>query len=88
MKFDETLKLMKQGKKVKLPHWQGYWCWGDGTIHTRNGNIIDLFYSDNKDTLDNIANDKFEIIQEIPATIYSCLRILKTRAEIEVIELG
>ena len=29
MKFSEVLKLMKQGAKVKLPGWNGYWCWDD-----------------------------------------------------------
>lgn len=27
MKFKEALRLMKQGEKVKLPSWGGYWCW-------------------------------------------------------------
>ena len=27
MKFSEAFKMMKQGKKVKLPSWGGYWYW-------------------------------------------------------------
>lgn len=27
MKFKEAFKLMKQGHKVKLPSWGGYWYW-------------------------------------------------------------
>ena len=27
MKFEEALKVMKSGIKVKLPSWGGYWCW-------------------------------------------------------------
>ena len=27
MKFDEALKKMKDGEKVKLPSWGGYWYW-------------------------------------------------------------
>lgn len=27
MRFSEALKLMKQGAKVKLPGWGGYWYW-------------------------------------------------------------
>lgn len=27
MKFSEAFKLMKQGVKVKLPSWGGYWYW-------------------------------------------------------------
>ncbi len=33
MKFDKALKLMKDGEKVKLPAWGGYWCW-DGEKQT------------------------------------------------------
>lgn len=27
MKFTEALREMKEGKKVKLPSWGGYWYW-------------------------------------------------------------
>lgn len=27
MYFKEALEAMKQGHKVKLPSWGGYWCW-------------------------------------------------------------
>lgn len=27
MKFEQALKLMKKGKKMKLPSWDGYWTW-------------------------------------------------------------
>ena len=27
MKFEEALKVMKSGIKVKLPSWGGYWYW-------------------------------------------------------------
>lgn len=27
MKFSEAFKLMKQGAKVKLPGWGGFWYW-------------------------------------------------------------
>ena len=27
MKFTEALREMKQGKKVKLPSWGGFWYW-------------------------------------------------------------
>lgn len=29
MKFEQAFKLMKQGKKLKLPSWGGYWCWDE-----------------------------------------------------------
>ena len=29
MNFKKALELMKQGTKVKLPSWGGYWCWDE-----------------------------------------------------------
>lgn len=29
MTFKEAFKLMKEGHKVKLPSWGGYWCWDE-----------------------------------------------------------
>lgn len=86
MKFDEALKLMKQGFKVRLPEWQDrYWCWENDTImvHYRHNTSIDLFDLDNKElTLDNMVSDKFEIIQEIlglsTADAYKALTSTKT----------
>lgn len=35
MKFAKAFELMKQGEKVKLPSWGGYWYWDHEkeTIH-------------------------------------------------------
>ena len=53
MIFKEAFELMKQGAKVKLPGWNGYWCW-DGEkqtimIHCRpkdsdkgQGDVLDI----------------------------------------------
>ena len=32
MEFKKAFELLKQGKKVKLPSWKGYWKWEDNTI--------------------------------------------------------
>lgn len=29
MTFKEAFRLMKEGHKVKLPSWGGYWCWNE-----------------------------------------------------------
>ena len=29
MQFDVALKLMKEGQKVKLPSWGGFWAWDE-----------------------------------------------------------
>ena len=29
MKFKEAFSLMRKGLKVKLPSWEGFWCWNE-----------------------------------------------------------
>lgn len=55
---------MKQGKKVKLSNWGGYWAWENGTImmHTKEGNVLDLRSTERPEyTFDNMASDDFMI---------------------------
>ena len=41
MLFRKAFELMKQGKKLKLPSWAGYWYWSKDKqtiiIHTKDG---------------------------------------------------
>lgn len=41
MRFDEAFKIMKQGSKVKIPSWGGYWFWSKEKqtiiMHTKDG---------------------------------------------------
>ncbi|MGN0464887.1 MAG: DUF2829 domain-containing protein [Lachnospiraceae bacterium] len=66
MNFREALKLMKDGEKVKLPSWGGYWYW-DGTkdtviIHTKDGEELDIRDTVMVEfTLSNVASDDWVI---------------------------
>lgn len=46
MKFTEALKTMKEGAKVKLPSWGGYWYWDADKetimMHTKDGEVLDI----------------------------------------------
>ena len=44
MNFKQTFEAMKNGAKVKLPSWGGYWCWDGQTIlmHTKDGAVLDI----------------------------------------------
>lgn len=69
MDFKNAFELMKQGKKLKYPHWGGYWYWDNikGTIimHTKEGENIDLFDSERKEyTLNYLAGNGFEVMEE------------------------
>lgn len=75
MNFKEAFKLMKQGKKVKLPSWGGYWTWDEekGTIlmHCRPGNsdngndVMDIRETQRVEyTLGNIVSDEWIIADE------------------------
>ena len=67
MEFREAYEKMKQGHKVKRPHWGGFWELCDGTIlmSTKDGEVLDIFDTKMKEyTLDNIAAADFEIANE------------------------
>ena len=68
MIFKEAYELLKNGKKVKLPDWKGYWVVEDNTIkmHTKDGRVLsiteteDVFY-----TLNFIVNrDDWEVVDD------------------------
>ena len=67
MVFKEAFEALKQGKKIKLPHWTGYWKVQDGSVKMfcKDGRILDLrecddiFY-----TLGNIISDDWEVVGE------------------------
>jgi hypothetical protein len=67
MNFKEAFQLMKEGKKVKLPNWGGYWAWENETImmHCKDGQIIDI-----KDmrsasgTMSNICSGEWEVVED------------------------
>ena len=75
MRFVEALKAMKNGAKVKLPYWGGYWCWDADKetimIHCRpqdsdhQGEILDIRETQRVEyTLSNVASDEWVIADE------------------------
>ena len=75
MRFVEALKAMKNGAKVKLPSWGGYWCWDAEKetvmIHCRpqdsdhQGEILDIRETRRVEyTLSNVASDEWMIADE------------------------
>lgn len=72
MKFIEALKLMKEGKKVKLPSWDGYWYWKDNTIrmHCKDGKILDIRETERVEyTLNNITSEDWILANNENTTI-------------------
>lgn len=72
MKFDEALKLMKDGTPMKLPSWGGYWVWDNDretiVMHTKEGKEMDIRSTDRVEyTLQNVASDDW-----IPANEGNC----------------
>ena len=67
MNFGQAFELMKQGVKVKLPNWAGYWAWENGTImmHCKDGSVINLLETEQAEyTFANMASDEFMIADE------------------------
>ena len=66
MKFEDALKTMKSGEKVKLPSWGGYWCWNPEKetiiMHTKDGQELDIRETQNVEyTLQNILSDEWTL---------------------------
>lgn len=66
MLFREAFKAMKQGAKVKLPSWGGYWFWSKEKqtiiIHTKDGEEIDIRETQTPDyTFGNICSDEWTV---------------------------
>lgn len=66
MTFEEAFKAMKDGKKVKLPSWNGYWCWDNEKktimIHCKDGEILDIRDTDDVNfTVNNICSEEWMI---------------------------
>lgn len=80
MKFEKALEQMKQGKKVKLPSWGGYWCWDNDKqtimIHCRpqdsdtQGEVLEIRETQRVEyTLQNILSDEWVIADEVNTPI-------------------
>ena len=64
MTFKEAYEALKQGAKIKLPEWAGYWKWEDNSIkmHCKDGRILDIRETEDIDyTLKFIMRDDWEI---------------------------
>ena len=67
MKFRKAWKKMLKGKKVRRPHWKGYWAWENGTImmHCREGSVLDIRETDHVAyTFENVAAKDWEIVDD------------------------
>lgn len=68
MKFSKALEAIKNGKKVALPEWKGYWVKEGNTIimHCKdgrnldiNGQMDDVFF-----TMDNIVREDWVVLPD------------------------
>lgn len=69
MRFEKALEQMKQGNKVKLPSWGGYWYWDNDKqtvmIHCKDGRVLDIRETEVVEfTLSNICSDEWIIADE------------------------
>ena len=67
MKFSDAVLAMRQGQKVRMPWWAGYWYIANGTlrIHCADDEDFDAFSDENSDplcTLLFMAADCWEIV--------------------------
>ena len=69
MKFSEAFKAMKEGAKVKLPSWGGYWFWDEGKqtiiMHCKDGRELDIRETERVEyTILNLLSDEWILADE------------------------
>ena len=69
MRFEEALKIMKDGNKVKLPSQGGFWKWDSEKesiiMHTKDGEELDIRETQVVEyTLGNILSDEWIVADE------------------------
>jgi hypothetical protein len=69
MKFKRAFELMKNGAKIKLPSWGGYWYWDDEKktviMHAKDGKEMDIRETERVIyTLSNILDDGWILADE------------------------
>ena len=76
MNFKQAFEVMKQGAKVKLPSWGGYWCWDAEKetimMHCRpqdadkgQGPVLDIRETQRVEyTMQNVLSDEWIIADE------------------------
>lgn len=69
MRFEEALKIMKDGGKVKLPSWGGFWKWDPEKesiiMHTKDGEEMDIRKTQVVEyTLENVLSDEWVVADE------------------------
>ena len=67
MKFNEAFEAMKNGAKVKLPGWAGYWTWEEDTImmHCKDGKVLDIRDTEIPEyTFGNVASEEWVFADE------------------------
>jgi hypothetical protein len=71
MNFKEAYEAIKQGARVKLPEWAGFWMWEDDTIkmYCKDGSVLDIRKTNDVDyTLSFILRDDWEIVGDSEVT--------------------
>lgn len=67
MIFKNMLRPLREGKKVRLPIWGGFWQ-KDGNeimMHCHDGRVLNIRENDNIFwTLENICSDEWEVVEE------------------------
>ena len=69
MRFEKALKIMKDGGKVKLPSWRGFWKWDSEKesiiMHTKDVEELDIRETQVVEyTLGNILSDEWIVADE------------------------
>lgn len=68
MKFSEAYEALKQGAKIKMPEWAGFWAMEDGNIkmHCKDGRVMDIRETEDIDyTLGFIMREDWILVDDV-----------------------
>lgn len=67
MNFKKAYEALKQGARITLPEWSGFWKWENNTIkmYCKDGRVLDIRDSENVDyTITFAFRDDWEVVGE------------------------
>lgn len=91
MNFREAFEAMRNGAKVKLPSWAGYWAWENETImiHTKDGEVLNLLETQRPlYTFENMASDDFIVADSSNTSILGGIGMFSFSEAIKYLKRG
>lgn len=93
MKFEKALQLMKQGKRMKLPSWGGYWYWDNEKktvmMKTKDGELLDIRETERVEyTLLNVASEDWMLADKANTQVLGGINMFNFEQALKYLKRG